>query len=86
MKLAVTMPPERVAEILRCVLFARDPISAAEIDMRTGYGRANIDDVLTTLHAAGHVEMAECSERVARWRMTERWADARPWPVGRGSR
>jgi DNA-binding transcriptional regulator GbsR (MarR family) len=75
-----------IVNIAQAVLFSREPISAAEIDTRTGYGRANIDDVLMTLQAAGHVELAECTERVARWRMTERWADARPWPVGRGAR
>ena len=72
------LPPERVAEILRCVLFARDPISAGEIDMRTGYGRSNIDAVLTSLQSAGHVELAGCTQRTPRWRMTERWSDARP--------
>ena len=75
-----------IVNIVMAVLFSEQPISAAEIDMRTGYGKANVDDVLMTLHAAGHVELAECTERVARWRMTQRWADARPWPVGRGSR
>ena len=74
----VCMPPERVAEILRCVLFSRDPISAGEIDRLTGYGRANIDATLTAWQAAGHAELAGCSKRTPRWRMTERWADARP--------
>lgn len=73
------MLTSEIATIIRCVLFAADPISAADIDMRTGYGRNNIDDVLMSLQAAGDVELAECSERVARWRVTERWADAVPW-------
>ena len=80
------MPALETINIVMAVLFSEKPISAAEIDMRTGYGKANVDDVLMTLLAAGHVELAECTERVARWRMTSRWADARPWPVGRGSR
>jgi len=80
MSASVCMPPERVAELLRCVLFSRDPISAGDLDMRTGYGRANIDATLTALQSAGHVELAGCTKRTPRWRMTERWADARPRP------
>jgi hypothetical protein len=81
----VCMPPERVAAIIRCVLFARDPISSGEIDrltgygdQLTGYGRPNIDSVLTALQSAGHVELAGCTKRVPRWRVTARWAEARP--------
>jgi hypothetical protein len=73
------MLTSEIATIIRCVLFAREPISAADIDLLTGYGRNNIDDVLMSLQAAGDVELAECSERVARWRTTERWRDAVPW-------
>lgn len=68
-----------IAAVIRCVLYAREPISAADIDMRLGYGRNNIDDVLMSLQTSGDVELAECSARIARWRMTDRWADAVPW-------
>jgi len=68
-----------VLTMFRCVLFAREPVSAVDICGRTGQSIANIDDELHGMRMSGDVEIAESTPAGQRWRVTERWADAVPW-------
>jgi hypothetical protein len=65
--------------LFRCVLFAREPVTAADICGRTGYAPHNIEDELQAMRMSGDVEIAESTPAGQRWRTTERWADAVPW-------
>jgi hypothetical protein len=65
--------------LFRCVLFAREPVSAVDICGRTGQPITSIEDVLHAMRMAGDVEVAESTPAGQRWRVTERWHDARPW-------
>jgi len=65
--------------LFRCVLYAREPITVADICGRTGYAPHSIEDELHAMRMAGDVEVADATPAAMRWRTTERWADARPW-------
>jgi hypothetical protein len=67
--------------VWRHLLCAREPMSAADLDVKTSLGKDNIADVLGSLKLSGDVEQAECTQRIERWRVTARWADHRPIPV-----
>jgi hypothetical protein len=73
------MTPAQIATIIRCVLYAHEPISTAQLDQRTGYGISSVIGALMDLQAAGDVETSQCDERITCWQMTPRWADASPW-------
>ena len=73
------MTPAQIATIIRCVLYAPEPISTAQLDQRTGYGISSMIGALMELQAAGDVETSQCDDHITRWQMTPRWADASPW-------
>lgn len=54
-------------------MLAREPITARRIDLLTGYGLTLVLLVLTDLHAAGDVEIADCGDRHSGWRVSNRW-------------
>ena len=65
--------PPQVAAVIRCVMCAKEPISARRIELLTGYSPRLVMLTLTDLHASGDVEPIGCGRRHTCWKLTTRW-------------
>lgn len=65
--------PPQVATVIRCVMCAKEPISAHRIELLTGYSPRLVMLILTDLHSSGDVEPIAGGPRHTCWVLSGRW-------------